>query len=389
MPVATRTIGPLHLEDLEPHRFEDLVRQLLYDFRAWRQLEATGRAGSDDSFDVRGWEKVSHEATGADEESVDGEEAPEPMPVGEDRLWLIQCKREKRIGPKKLVQYLDDIPEDELKQLYGIVFVAWCDFSKQARDVFRAKVLELGVSEAHLWGKAEVEDQLFQPKNDHLLFAYTGISLQTRRRSLKTEVRSKLATKRKASKLLNAYQPVLIRDASDDRFPYLDKDESLERFFDRGRWLVRPFDRLTSKGLVFIVRKYYAYIDDDGVRWDYSELANAALSHSHEDPWDGYERANEDRQAAWDMWRDFPDKNRAWYEMTKYIPYENVLAFDDIGDEAWPQGVQILTTPFDTLKGPFSQWGWHSLEGVDRHSGISASPDDENRIKKFPRKSKS
>jgi hypothetical protein len=29
----------------------------------------------------------------------------------------------------------------------------------------------LGVNEAHLWGKAELEDMLFQPKNGHLLFA--------------------------------------------------------------------------------------------------------------------------------------------------------------------------------------------------------------------------
>lgn len=55
-PATTRTYGPLHLEDLEPHRFEDLVRQLLYDFRSWSQLEATGRTGSDDGFDARGRE---------------------------------------------------------------------------------------------------------------------------------------------------------------------------------------------------------------------------------------------------------------------------------------------------------------------------------------------
>jgi hypothetical protein len=31
-----RTIGPLHPEDLEPHRFEDMVRQLLYDLSQHR-----------------------------------------------------------------------------------------------------------------------------------------------------------------------------------------------------------------------------------------------------------------------------------------------------------------------------------------------------------------
>jgi hypothetical protein len=55
MPV-TRTLNPLPFHDLEPRRFEDLIRQLAYDFRPWLRLEATGRAGSDEGFDVRGIE---------------------------------------------------------------------------------------------------------------------------------------------------------------------------------------------------------------------------------------------------------------------------------------------------------------------------------------------
>jgi hypothetical protein len=39
-PAPTRVTSPLHFEDLEPHRFEDLVRRLIYDFRPWRYLEA-------------------------------------------------------------------------------------------------------------------------------------------------------------------------------------------------------------------------------------------------------------------------------------------------------------------------------------------------------------
>jgi hypothetical protein len=52
----TRTVNPLQFDALEPKRFEDLERQLLYDFRVWRKLEPTGRMGSDDGFDARGWE---------------------------------------------------------------------------------------------------------------------------------------------------------------------------------------------------------------------------------------------------------------------------------------------------------------------------------------------
>lgn len=99
MVTPTRTLGPLHLEDLEPYRFEDLVRQLIYDFRNWRALEPTGRSGSDDGFDVRGFEVVSG---GALVESEGDAEVSSASPT-EDRVGLVRCKREKTIPPKKLV----------------------------------------------------------------------------------------------------------------------------------------------------------------------------------------------------------------------------------------------------------------------------------------------
>jgi hypothetical protein len=159
----------LHFEDLKPHRFEDLVRQLIYDFRPWQQLEGTGRLGADEGFDVRGYERVEQLEIGDDPDDLD-----EPAADTSDRIWLIQCKREKTIGPKKLESYLDALGANISKPLYGSIFAAACDFSKSARDLFRDRTRALGVAEALLWGKAEVEDMLVQPKNDHLLFAYFG-----------------------------------------------------------------------------------------------------------------------------------------------------------------------------------------------------------------------
>src|SRR5262245_44983222 len=116
MTEATRTLNPLHLEDLEPHRFEDLVRQLLYDFRHWRRLEATGRSGGDDGFDARAWEIVAPESddpapTNGGEDDDDAATRPAPA---DDRQWLIQCKRERRIGPTQIEKYVDHIPAEEV-----------------------------------------------------------------------------------------------------------------------------------------------------------------------------------------------------------------------------------------------------------------------------------
>jgi hypothetical protein len=125
---TTRTIGPLHFEDLEPHRFEDLVRALLYDFRPWLKLEATGRSGSDDGFDARGWEAGD---TGRSIDEPDDEQDREPDFLRDSRLWLIQCKREKAISPKKLVAYLDGISTEQQTELNGLIFAAACDFSRK------------------------------------------------------------------------------------------------------------------------------------------------------------------------------------------------------------------------------------------------------------------
>jgi hypothetical protein len=99
-------------------------------------------------------------------------------------------------------QHLGEIADDEARRLYGIVFAAACDFSKATRDVLHIWCREHGISEVHVWGKGEIEDQLFQPKNDHLLFAYFGISLQIRRRSARTSLRSMMAMKRKVMRHL-------------------------------------------------------------------------------------------------------------------------------------------------------------------------------------------
>jgi hypothetical protein len=218
MSSTIRTVGPLHFEDLEPHRFEDLVRQLIYDFRAWRALEATGRAGSDDGFDARGFE-IADLADVATTEENNEDEAP--VQAANDRLWLVQCKREQTISPARIQKHLDAIPPEATDGIYGVIFVASCDSSKKTRDTFRAWCRVKGIGEAHLWGKAELEDQLYQPKNDGLLFAYFGFSLRIRRRSVKTELRARLAMKRKAEQILEHFQTVLLRDPSDDRYPWV------------------------------------------------------------------------------------------------------------------------------------------------------------------------
>jgi hypothetical protein len=347
---VSRTLNPLHFEDLEPHRFEDLVRQLAYDFKPWRKLEATGRAGSDDGFDARGYEIV---ATAGDTTDPDpGDETPGEPPV-DDRPWLIQCKRERSIGPKKLLEYLNDIPEEEARHLHGMLFVAPCDFSKRARDGFYASCAELGITELHLWGRAELEDQLFQPKNDHLLFAYFGFSLQIRRRSQRSELRSMLAIKRKAHRVLDEYiyRAVLLRDPSEKRYPF---DQQVPGFEDRPPWTVVRFEGFTYFGLKFRTRSYLAYLSDDRTGWDATlRVRERQWFYDHDNPWKKV--SAEDNllcQQAELAWEALPDKNRARLDVYEYISYQRLIDIDELGDDIF-EGPHLFV-PFDIDGQPYS-----------------------------------
>lgn len=373
MTLATKTIGPLHLEDLEPHRFEDLIRQLLYDFRAWRQIEATGRSGSDHGFDIRAWEQETPSVEQVDDDTEEEEDAP----LAPGRLWLVQCKRERTVPPGKLAGYLDDIPEEERGRIYGVIFAAACDFSKKARDVFLAKCREMGFAEGHLWGKAEIEDMLFQPKNDHLLFAYTGISLQTRRRTLKSQLASILTMKRKANRHLKEQGWVLLRDPEETRYPFLDPDETKPRR-DRGLWRVVRYLGLAHDGLRFLGARHFAYLAEDGVGWDYAETMDDASGHRHDDPWCETDDDHDARSVAWDIWEKLPKHCQAWYEISFVIPLDRIVAIDEIGDDCFA-GPHIYV-PIHAKEASYQR-----LDVPPAYGRRSAFPKKEVRVAIFPR----
>jgi hypothetical protein len=92
-------------------------------FAQWRRLEATGRSGSDDGFDARALEIVEAPDTTA---AVDQDEPEDETAANgaADRLWLVQCKRERTISPAKLKSYLGQISFAPEEKLHGIIFAA-------------------------------------------------------------------------------------------------------------------------------------------------------------------------------------------------------------------------------------------------------------------------
>ncbi|MDT3684039.1 MAG: hypothetical protein RO009_03220 [Pseudorhodoplanes sp.] len=370
----TRTVNPLQFEALEPKRFEDLVRQLIYDFRVWRQLEATGRSGSDDGFDARGCEIVG---TGSAAEPVEEEGEPSVL-EGTDRIWLVQCKREKSIGPSKLIGYLDTIPKSERPNLYGVILAAPADFSKKARDQFRDWCSENGISECYLWGRAELEDALFQPKNDHLLFAYFGLSLSIRKRSDQARLRAQTTIKRKIKRAFSDKIEVLFRDVDDREYPFAHRER------DDHRWWVYRNLKLTFRGLECEAKRFFAFIDDDQTHWDYANVLDDASLSSHSDPWRGKDGGSPERQELWEFWSSLPRGNQAWLIVKGVIALDNILEVDEIGDDI-TGSVHIYVRTDPSQPHPFSNF--YPEFATDGWSGArSTEPSPTNRIEKFPAK---
>ena len=383
---VTRTLNPLPFQDLEPHRFEDLVRQLAYDFRTWRSLEATGRSGSDEGIDIRGLERVG----AVEREEQQDEEEPTQSTSAEseqDRLWVVQCKREKVIGPAKVRTILGDFFKGGNEKPYGYILAAACDFSKKTRDAAADILRKNAVREFYLWGKGEIEDVLIQPKNDHLLFAYFGISLQIRRRSMQTDLRSKLALKRKLVKAVGelreiGHKAVLIRDPRDEDYPYI---KSKDEFVANPRWRYWEFRAHEPPDhLAFVTRKFFAYVNWQTEEWDFIREANEAMpTYPHlyclePGDWDAYGKCQIAR-AYWEL--HVPEERRAWAIEVGTIEYERILLCDELGDR-YHEGPHLLVEfvdgwPFNRLE----RW----IESADGYSKRLPSPDESKRLSFFPK----
>jgi hypothetical protein len=329
---ATKTVNPLHFEDLEPHRFEDLVRRLLYTFRDWKDIEATGRGGSDDGFDARAWER-EETITNVNEE---GEEGAHSL---DGRLWQIQGKREKSITPTRMRSLIRD-GVDQTNPPYGYILAAATNISKTSFDVFREELKKKGVKESYFWGKDYLEDQLSLPQNDEILFTFFGLSLSPRRRSRTSEVKFAINNKNKILKLvfsnehLHSHQAVprntgfLLRDIKAEHYPFSQKYSDFER---HRRWEEHNVVEVHATGVLFSIRERYAYFDEIKKGWDFSTTVDLTPRKQNLDRANQARFENEGRKVE-RFWRHLPLRHQAKLMVYGFVPFTDMLIIDEKGD---------------------------------------------------------
>lgn len=364
---VTKTLNPLHFEDLEPKRFEDLVRELIYDFRDWYKIEPTGRTGSDEGYDARAWEKSSivtntDESENNENEDSDREDGKHTL---EGNLWMIQCKREKEIGPKRVGEIIDESIKNEIP--YGYLLAAPVNFSKKSYDIFREALRKKGVMEFYLWGKADLEHALMMPKNDRLLFAFFGVSLQIKRRSHVSEIRFSVNNKNKILRLIGnnpTRESILLRDIEDSDYPYDDKSIKAKT---KPKWSEQIVIEFHPRGLVFHIHEYYGYYNE--VNNDYAFTKAVDLVHRPK-----YEQLK-NRERNWQndfienekveyFYQNLPRMNQAKMNIYGFLSYEDMLFIDPKGDNYYE--IPHVFVEYDKQTGHFtSVWSVFSCNGKE------------------------
>jgi hypothetical protein len=378
MATTTRTIGPLHFEDLDPHRFEDLARLLIHDFRNWSHLEPLGRTGNDDGFDIRGIEIATSESTD------DGGEEQDDIP-GEERQWLVQCKRENKIPPKKMAIYATEITKHE--NLHGVLFITSANLTKASREVLYNQLRASGIKEIYIWAAGELEDQLYQEENDRLLFAFFGISLSARRRSSKTKVRQRLAAKRKARKAIpdDAYQPVFIRLPDDESWPTTGKSNGISQMW-RGLMCIGHY----YDGLVFYVRTYHAWVDDKREYYDFEERLPHDAMFAYLPGSDRFNRQIPEEKIPRDRVLHFinqmPEKNSFTMRPLLLLRYDQIIDIDTDGDDHSSQN-PIIYADLDYRDGKLMMIeGAIQFQPKQQFGELLVEHELKGRIKHFPKK---
>jgi hypothetical protein len=193
------------------------------------------------------------------------------------------------------------------------------------------------VQEFHLFGRAELEDMPYMPKNDRILFAFFGVSLASKKRTRVTEIRTVVNNKNKLWSILStggddfesfAEAHVLIRDVNDTRYP---NKEDCPGFDNLPRWKEYIACEFRAEGVRFHIREHFAYLNLEKKEWDCTPVIDLLYRESEGRGDDG-DGLLELRRRVSDFWEHLPRANQARFIIDGIVLYERFAFIDKIGD---------------------------------------------------------
>lgn len=259
--------------------------------------------------------------------------------------------------------------------------------SAETIAVLREEAFARGAVEVHAWTKAHLEDMLFQPENDHLLFAYFGLSLRVGQRSEVPRIRSTITIKNKVARALKAKAlderiagGVLIRDSVDAHYPYWLEVPGFAEMepppWHMGEvWAFHPNYLLISQAI------YDGWVKETG-EWDIIGRSSRPTYLLGQDYWSQVEDSThiyEKRPEDVALHSRVPEAEQRTIRRVALLPYTNIVDVDPLGDcvNAGPH----IYCSFDDLAGPYSGVRWFV---ASRHTyGQDIELQNENRAGLF------
>lgn len=299
-----------------------------------------------------------------------------------ERESRFQCRRYKSLGPSKARTAAREVIPDPNQPPYGAILVAPIDLSAKAVSAFRSEALSRGASEAHVWGRSAIEDQLFVGDNDHLLFAYFGISIRARRRSQLANLREIISPKRKlvtalgwgdsvALRRLDHNAPsLLVRDAEDSSYWVVTGEN--DPTGPAAPWQLVAASELHPAALIVITKTYLGRRLSDET-WD-------VLPETAETPGDlardlrfQEELTDPPSPSRFELSESIDDDERMTIQEIRVIPYVRILEVDRHGDSAFP--CPHVFCEFSSEFGPYTPQVFYV--GVNRWGASYLLKDDQ------------
>lgn len=298
---TTKTTNRLHFTDLSPTRFEDLCLALIFPLHPWLDIQHYGRVGGDGGVDIY---------------------AKERLEDGVEQDWFVQCRRYSSATTSTLKKAVDDAFGKTKTTPAVLLVVVACDVRRDTYEKFVQYAASKGVRRPLLWTASTMEARLHAERRD-LLFTYFGISEATEARQRESTIIRSISIKKRLYKELRknpkdiewartdkrpyeqfVASKVIIHSIDDNTYPSAEaKETGISGWFKLELW------DFYYNGIEFVARIEYAVVDSEG-RWSLLEYN---------------QRFDESKY-----------KKIKLFHLLR-IPFRNIVDFDSIGDEYYPQ----------------------------------------------------
>ncbi len=299
-PSPSKTTNPIHFEDLDPKRFEDLCALLVNrSISKWKEFRHYGKAGQDNGIDILGIEILDDQS---------------------ERTWIVQCKRTQRITQSEIKEIIDKVKDTHHDVL---LIVVSCSFSKKLHDYYLKYAKGAGIKEPLYWDKAHLETLLYNRAPD-VLATYFGISPYAETLKKESNIVRNIRLKQKMKRDLLKNQGLgYPADEHEQilKFPWLkfkDNDLIVHSIDDTDYPQDDSFQYGVSSWFKTIAYGFY-----------YNGMEIMSMAQSR---FDGYIRED----GAWTLSKPLQDIEKftkVTLLQTRRIPFKNIVDYDLEGDE--------------------------------------------------------